>query len=367
MEHYELRLLADYYHTGTQTANTWARPTPRTVGGELERDERAEVVFAEIFSPRNPATGAGDLLRKVIPVLDGERYSEYVSLSGIRESVMMPAKDRVWGAKLLSFGTPMSNNPLLSTTLKYSHDITIETLAGDADIPRDYRIRLWGYVYKVDELSRVFGTMGGGVPGHPELFALLVDRTRGREVRMLKPTPGGIPVNGDTWKTLPGGKDQSIPKVNPFMRFAWNLNATDGKSGDYQFRYEIGNVLDSDEDMYFDFDEKDALLVEGLGIRAPTNLEKTGLKIAGDYHPKGLFPTPESVSPETEGLNPLHFGHAYPFFASNIPLFRIIPKLERPLLIWSEIGMVVTRDDGTAISAGDIIAALTGIRVEMHG
>jgi len=356
MEHYELRLLADYYHTGAQAVNTWERPTPRTVGGELERDERAEVIFAEIFAPRNPATGAGELLRKVIPVLDGERYGEYVSLSGIRESVMMPAKDRVWGAKLLSFGTPMSSNPLLSTTLKYSHDITIETLAGATAIAHDYRIRLWGYVYKVDELAKVFGTM---------LFpASVVDKVRNRTFTLVK---AAIPVNGDTWKTLPGGKDQSIPKVNPFMRFAWNLKATDGKSGDYQFRYETGNVLDSDEDMYFEFDEKDALLIEGLGIRAPANLEKTGLRIAGDYHPKGLFPTPESVAPATEGLNPLHFGHAYPFFASNIPLFRIIPKLERPLLIWNEIGMVVTRDDGTIIAANSIIAALTGIKVEMHG
>ena len=363
MEHYELRVLADYYHTGTQVANTWEKPSPRDVGGELERDERAEVIFAEIFSPVNPATGAGDLLRKVIPVLDGERYSEYVSLSGIKESVMMPPKDRVWGAKLLSFGTPMSNNPLLSTTLKYSHDITIECLAGAADIPRDYRMRLWGYVYKVGELSKVFGVMGG-VPGLPGAFAQLIDKVRNRTLTLVK---NPIEVNGDTWKTLPGGKDQSMPKINPLQRFAWNLNDTDGKSGDYQFRYETGNVLDSDEDMCFDFDEKDALLVEGLGIRAPTNLEKTGLRIAGDYHPKGLFPTPESVDSATEGLNPLHFGHAYPFFASNIPLFRIIPKLERPLLIWNEIGMVVTRDDGTAISAGDIITALTGIRVEMHG
>jgi len=363
VEHYELRVLADYYHTGAQAANTWEKPTPRSVGGELERDERAEVIFAEIFPPRDPATGAGELLRKVIPVLDGERYGEYVSLSGIRESVMMPAKDRVWGAKLLSFGTPMSNNPLLSTTLKYSHDITIECLAGATAIAHDYRIRLWGYVYKVGELSKVFGVMGG-VPGLPGAFAQLIDKVRNRTLTLVKDP---IVVNGDTWKTLPGGKDQAIPKINPFMRFAWNLKATDGKSGDYQFRYETGNVADSDENMYLDFDEKDAVLVEGLGIRAPTNLEKTGLRIAGDYHPKGLFPTPESVAPETEGLNPLHFGHAYPFFASNIPLFRIIPKLERPLLIWDEIGMVITKDNGTAIAANSIIAALTGIRIEIHG
>ncbi|GAI86608.1 unnamed protein product, partial [marine sediment metagenome] len=225
MEHYELRVLADYTHTGAQAANTWAKPTPRTVSGELERDERAEVVFAEIFAPVNG--GAEEPLRKVIPVLDGERYGEYVSLSGVLSSVMAPPKRSIWGAKLYSFGTPMSNNPLLSTTLKYSSDITFECLAGTGGITGDYRIRLWGYVYKVDELSQIFGVM---------LFpAALVDKARGRTLPISK---GPIAVNGDTWKTLPGGKDQSIPKINPFIRFAYNKVATDGMQGDYQFRYE---------------------------------------------------------------------------------------------------------------------------------
>lgn len=363
MEHYEMRLLADYYHTGVQAANVWVRPTPRAVGGELERDERAEVIYAEIFAPR---TGAGDaeVLLKVIPVLDGERQGEYVSLSGIRDSVMMPPKDRMWGAKLLSFGTPMSSNPILSTTLKYSHTITIECLAGGAAVDEDYRIRLWGYVYKETELPTVFGTM---------VFpAYLTERARARTLTLSK---SPIPVNGDTWKTLPGGKDQAIPKIMPFMRYAWNANQTDGMQGDYQFRYELGNVGDADENLWFEFDEKDALLVEGIGVRAPANLQFSGLRIAGDYHPKGLIPTPQSILPETEGLNPLHFGHAYPFFAANIPLFRIIPKLEKPYLIWNEIGMVVVRDDGTIIPAANtgvepptgIVVALTGVRIEMHG
>jgi len=351
MEHSELRVLADYLHTGAQAVNTWARPTPRDVGGELERDERAEVVFAEIWSP---VTGAGveEELRKIIPVLDGEKYGEHVSLSGIRSSVMAPPKGRIWGAKLYSFGTPMSNNPLLSTTLKYSESITVETLVGATTaITQDYRIRLWGYVYKLTELPRVFGTM---------LFpSQLVDRARDRVLPIAK---AAIPVNGDTWRTLPGGKDQGIPKINPFIRYAYNKLATDGKSGDYQFRYDIGNVDETDENLYFDLDRLDALLVEGIGIRpdAAGNLAKTALKIAGDYHPKGLIPT-------TLTNNPLHFGWAYPFFPADIPLYYAIPKLERPYLIWNEIGALIAQDDGTAITADALIAALTGIRIEMKG
>jgi len=352
MEHYEMRLLADYTHTGVQAANTTAKPTPRTVSGELERDERAEVVFAEIFPPVDG--GAEEDLKKIIPVLDGEKYGEYVSLSGILSSVMAPLKRSIWGGKLYSFGTPMSNNPLLSTTLKYSESITFECLAGAAQITADYRIRLWGYVYKVAELPRVFGTM---------LFpASLVDRARSRTLTLAKVA---IPVNGDTWKTLPGGKDQGIPKINPFIRFAYNKVATDGKSGDYQFRYETGNVDDSDENMYFDFNALNALLVQGLGIRAdaPGHLAKTALKIAGDYHPKGLIPT-------TLEDNPLHFGLTYPFIYEVLPEMRLyytIPKLEKPYLIWNEIGMVIVQDDGTAVAINDLIACITGTRIEMKG
>ena len=352
MEHYELRLLADYTHTGIQVANTTAKPSPRDVLSELERDERAEVVFAEIFPP--VSGGGEEPLKKIIPVLDGEKYGEYVSLSGIASSVMAPPKRSIWGGKLYSFGTPMSNNPLLSTTLKYSESITFECLAGAAQITADYRIRLWGYVYKETELPRVFGTM---------LFpAEMRDRARGRTLTLVK---AAIPVNGDTWKTLPGGKDQGIPKINPFIRFAYNKVATDGKSGDYQFRYETGNVDDSDENMYFDFNSLNALLVVGLGIRAdaPGHLAKTALKIAGDYHPKGLIPT-------TLADNPLHFGLTYPFIFNTLPenpFYYAIPKLERPYLIWNEIGFVLVQDDGTVVAIDDLIACITGIRVELKG
>ena len=350
-EHYELRVLADFLHTGAQAVNTWARPTPKAVSGELERDERAEVVFAEIWSP---VTGVGveEELKKIIPVLDGEKRGEYVALSGIRSSVMAPPKGRIWGAKLYSFGTPMSNNPLHSTTLKYSETITVETLVGATTaITQNYRVRLWGYVYKVGELARVFGNM---------LFPTqLVDRARNRVLTLSK---NAIAVNGDTWRTLPGGKDQSIPKINPFIRYANNKLVTDGKSGDYQFRYDIGNVDENEENLFFDFDGLDALLVEGIGIRADAagNLADTALKIAGDYHPKGMIPT-------TLTNNPLHFGWASPFYPDTIPLYYAVPKLEKPYLIWNEIGALVARDGGTAILANALITALTGIRVEMKG
>ena len=358
MEHYELRCLCDFFSVAGLAINTWARPTPLAVNGELEQDERGEVVFAEVWSPVT-ALGVEEELLKIIPVLDGHEYGEYVSLNGIRATVMAPPKDRIWQGKLYSFGTPRSNNPLLNTTLKYRQNLTVSVLAGAAvAITQPYRIRLWGYVYKTNEIPSVFGTM---------IFpAYLAERSRNRTLTLNK---SPIAVNGDSWLTLPGGVDQSIPKINPFIRYAYNLLATDGMQGDYQLRFQTGNVLTADENMYWEFDERDALLIEGLGIKADVlaDLARTGLRIDGDYHPKGPT-TNTSLFPTTLGVNQLNYGHLAPLAPIAWPVYVTIPKLDKPYLVWNEIGMVVIRDDGTAgVVVNGVCIALTGIRIEMRG
>jgi len=293
--------------------------------------------------------------------------------------LMAPVKERIWGAKLYSFGTPRSTNPLLNTTLKYKSNVTVACLAGPAaagitGASQQYRIRLWGYVYKTSELPTAFN---GGVMNFP---ASLIDTARKRTVPISK---APIPINGDTWKTLPGGVDQGVPKINPFARFAYNALATDGLQGDYQFRFTQGGVGDENENLFFDFDEKDALLVEGLAVNAsfdtlippagvfPT-LGRTGLRIAGDYHPKGqttrlsLFPTDALMNQLNYGWLPIVVNAVGP--VAPLDIYVAIPKLNRPYLIWNEIGMVVIRDNGVAVPADPlgVTVALTGIRVELR-
>ncbi len=360
-EHYELRCLCDYLHTGAQAVNVWARPTPAAVFGELETDERGEIVFAETWSP---VTGAGveEELRKIIPVLDGDEYGKYVSLCGIRAINMAPPRDRIWSGKLYTFGEPLDpkktlQSPLHNTTLKYKQNVTVAALCGPAvAITQDYRIRLWGYVYKDDELPR-FGSM--------EFPYSMTERTRQRSLVLDKPG-GSIPITAKTWLTLPGGKDQAIPKINPFVRYAYNLLATDGMQGDYQFRFANGEVVDADENLFFQFDDLDALFVEGLGVKAPANLARTGLKIAGNDHPKGPT-TRTSLFPTTPGINELNFGHLFPFAPVDHPYFAAVPKLIQPYLIWNEIGHVTIRDGGVAaVAVNSAVVALTGIRLELR-
>ncbi len=383
MEHYEMRLLADYTQPAppvVQAANTWNRPTPAQVGGELEADERGEIVLAEIQPPVDGIGINDEDLRKVVIVLDGHETGEYVSLSGIRTTLMAPPKDHIWGGKLYSFGTPRSTNPLLNTTLKYKQNVTVACLAGPAaagitGASQQYRVRLWGYVYKADELPIAFE---GGVMRFPTFFN---DRARRRIVNISKDP---IRINADTWQTLPGGVNQAIPKVNPFARFAYNALATDGLQGDYQFRFTQRGVLDENENLYWEFDDMDALLIEGLGVSpsfdtlmppAPgvfPNLARTGLRIDGDYHPKGPT-TRQSLIPTDALMNHINYGWFPVVWNTVAPIapldiYVAIPKLERPYLIHNEIGMVVIRDNGVAVPADPlgVTVAITGIRVEMR-
>ena len=381
-EHYEMRLLADYTQPAppaVQAANTWNRPTPAAVGGELEADERGEVVYAEIQPPVDGVGINDEDLRRVVIILDGHEVGEYVSLSGIRTSLMAPPKDRMWQNHLYSFGTPHSTNPLLNTTLKYKQNVTVACLAGPAaagitGAAQAYRIRLWGYVYRADELTAAFN---GGVMLFPTYFN---DRARKRIVNIRK---NPIPINADTWQTLPGGVNQAIPKINPFARYAYNALPTDGMQGDYQFRFTAGGVLDENENLYWAFDDMDALLVEGLGV-SPSfdtlmppagvfpNLARTGLRIDGDYHPKGpttrlsLFPTDGLSNQLNYGWLPVVLNTVAPI--APLDIYAAIPKLDKPYLIHNEIGYVTIRDNGVAVPADPlgVTVALTGIRVEMR-
>ncbi len=352
----ELRVLADYINIAGLAANTWDRPSPATVNGEIDLNERAEIVYAEIWSPVT-APGVEEALKKIILVLDGFEYSHYISLSGIRATNMAPPKNLIFNRQLYAFGVPGSNNPMKNTTVKFKQNVSINVLAGATPITQPYRVRLWGIIYKSDEIPGIFGTMKFTSP-------LINDQYSKRQINVTK---GDIAVTADTWLLLPGGKDQAVPKINPFIRYAYNAALTDGQQGDYLFRYDRNLVADADENMYFNFTQTDALIIEALGIKAGGSLAKVGLWIDGTYHPSGPNDR-QALYPVTLTNNNFNFGHLYPMAPIDHPYYALVPRLPQPYLIWNEIGSVVARDDGSApIAANGVVAAIAGIRVEMTG
>jgi hypothetical protein len=351
-EQYELQILGDWTHTGSQTAGTTWKPTAQTGRAELDSNEVAEVVFCEIFPPF-ASDGTPENLEKIIFVLDDKPYGDYIHLLGTATHLFCPPKVQAMNGVLLAFGVPLiqavkSGNPLYEGVCpKYTKTLKIETTAGTGGITGDYRIRVWGYRYPAQELDRLFGQIGG-------LLTLRDDRTN-RVVRLQKDP---VTVMWETWTQLPGGLDQAPPKIFPVVKYARNANATTPNTP-YQFRYEIGNVAYREEDLYWPYDiEEKILVIKGLGVRAPANLKETFINIEGKDRPKKRFPTEQYN-------NPLHFGKAYPFLPDTIPLYFTIPKLDRPYLVWHDKGYIACQDNGNSIAQNAITVVMNGLLIEI--
>jgi len=350
-EPYELQVLGDWTHTGAQATGVPWRPTSQAGNAELDSHEVAEIVFMEIVSPVT-ADGTVEALERIKLILDEKDYGEYISLLGTDTFLIAPPKTNLMNGQLFAFGTPMvnavKNAPLYEGTCpKFAKSVKIEAVAGTGGISASYRIRLWGYRYPTQELSRLIGTVGGSLE-------IRDDRTN----RSLVITKQPVNVSWETWTQLSGGLDQSMPKINPFIRYARNANATTPNIP-YQFRYDTGDVTNREENMYFPYDvENKALVIKGLGVRAPANLAATFLSISGKDRPKKRIPT-------TQFNNPLHFGKAYPLYPADYPGYFIIPKVDKPYLVWADKGYVSVIDNGIAVIAGTATVYLNGLLIEM--
>ncbi|MBA7658844.1 hypothetical protein ES703_66804 [subsurface metagenome] len=349
MKHYERRVI-EFEHTGVQAALTPWLPS----AFELEADEMGEIVFAEVDSPVTGG-GAEEPLERWYPVLDGSKYSDYLALNGVFSPLMNPRQLNTLG-NIMAFGTPVAEAvhkavPMLEARCpKFKSKVSIEAWAGAGGITADYRIRLHLYVYRKEELPAI----APSIPG----LASLRDVARRRTITVGKPS---IPLTYDLWDDLPGGMDQSMPRIDPFMRWATNYVATTPNT-DYAFRVILGNVDPTKDwqELHFDYEPGERiLLIGGLGVRADPagNLKDTALLIAGDYHPKGRLFT------EFDD-NVIHFGHMVPFDAIGSDYFVAIPKFDKPYIIYDEIGEVVIRDDGVAVLAGAVTVALSGVLIE---
>lgn len=350
-ETYELQLLGSFLHSGAQAANVVWKPTSAVGDSELDSNEVAEVVYLEIVPP---VTGAGvaEPLEKIALVLDNKSYEEYINIIGTDTFLFCPPKTNLKNGVLLAFGTPMvyavKGQPLFDGTCpKFTKSVKIETTAGAAGITEDYLIRIWGYRYPTQELPRLIGSVGGRLEIHD-------DRTD-RTLIVDKPS---IVASFDTWTQLPGGIDQSMPKINTLIRYARNAVATVANTP-YRFRYEGNFVGSRVEDLYFPFDiETKAFLIKGFGVNAPANLAETFFIIDGKDRPKKRYPT-------TQFNNMLHFGRAYPLYPADFPQYFTIPKLDRPYLVWQDKGDICIQDDGNVIAIDQITVALNGLLIEM--
>ena len=345
-------LLADFYHTDTQSAgSTWNSPAYT-----LEKDEAAEITHMEIFPPVT-ADGTAEDLRSVVPIIDDVAIEEYVSLSGRYESVMMPPVRNILNTSPLQrqpsivwFGEPCVADPLRNTTLKSKRSIAVRTIAGDTSVTADYRIRVWGVLYKTESaVKKVFGESVYGIP------SVILDANREKTIRFTKKA---VSVSLTRFDQLSGGVKQEKPIIMPLFRYAYNAKPTTANV-EYEFNYTAKDVANTWENLFFDLNEEEAVFIKGIGVKTVPNLKYLGIRIGDKRYPK-----PELFRVDCPS-NPFNFGHAYPLFPRDMPIFLPLVTLPYGYLIHGEKGRIIVKDNGISIPANRIVAAMFGLHISL--
>ncbi|MCD6138526.1 MAG: hypothetical protein J7J91_08180 [Deltaproteobacteria bacterium] len=340
-------LLADFYYDHDTEGDLAAGSKWEPSAKQLETNQCAEITHFVIYPPTSG--GAGLDLLYVFPVIDGAGIEEYVLFPGRYEWNIQPFTRNIIGGEPLKLGVP-GEKMLLNTTLKAIDSIGIRAFAGSSAVTASFRIQVYGVLYNGDEALRsVYGDRVYGEGASEELY----DAARNVALTVTKPE---IEVSIKNFDMFVGGVRQQKPIVMPFVRFARNKNATT-QNEEYEFDARAGEA-EKWENLFFNYDNREALFIRHLGVRTVDHLKYLGVKI-GDR----VYPKPNMFRVDT--MNIMNFGLAYPYLASDIPLFHPLPRLERGYLIHNIKGRVVVQDDGTSVSANSIVVATAGIRVSL--
>ena len=335
---------------------------------ELDADERAEIVLAEVSWPRAQPSGY------IVPKIDGDVYAggnQVVLRAGYYDTVCPPTDNLLFGGinepyrvrELFVFGTPGSTDATKNTTLKVKAKMDAK-LVTDGAVTGTVTVRYWGYRYKSEAaLMRAY-------PGPVVFGGSFYDANTGRRITIAGAK--SIPVNFDNWERLPGGQKQEKPIILPLIRYAINAKATTPNTA-YDLRFETGNVAAEHMNMYFDLTperQRGLIKITHFGIRAAANLKGWGINVNGELRPD------KDWVPARTDYNPFHYGHVSPLLpeqvlippagtpgTADINLWMPLRKLVEPIYIYREIGKVQIIDNGTAVSAGAVTVALKAVQI----
>ena len=141
------------------------------------------------------------------------------------------------------------------------------------------------------------------------------------------------------WTKLHGGMDANKPRIWPYVSYAQNA-ANTTVNAEYGM-YDIGNRVNQDfMDMYWNFDETEAMMLTHMGVLPQANLEGMRVyKYGRSTNPWFDVSVQENELPM--GLDPNSF----------VQVFQGPKRLMRPRLIWDEKAQVEIIDDGTFVPA----------------
>lgn len=336
---------------------------------QLDEQSVAEIAGIELIGPIS-ATGIRDKLEYVRLRIDGEEY-KHVNLNemmappfsayepnqspffggsvkvGDQYEMLPHSFCRNIGVPMLLGGNPTDAVPKVGPGQKISVEVKAPRAAeGGAAIENKLIVRLSVVQCRTTEMFKKLGTHYGWLSGSniPQSFVFKDFEENGDVAEYSVDKSIDMTENGDfrldDWTEVYGGLDAKKPYIYPYIRYANNAAATTTNE-EFVFTKVGSNVLHDEQELDWNFDKREALKLQHIGVAPNVNHKYTRVYIQGrdsnpySWTPNGSeneFPMPgERTSP------PLHYhGPA---------------ALGRGMIIWNTKGSVGVKDNGTAIPA----------------
>lgn len=338
---------------------------PNLPQGLLNGNQVGEVESIICYSPINQSTGAADDLKYIQLVLDGQQYP-FIYMSGRNDSTMAPAFSRVAYKPqfpYISLGQPTfglngtATPPLQATCPKFISSVVPMATAGTSAVTHDFTIELWGYVYSSVVLAQKMPAYGGG--------NYSINDARNNRTFVF-PYPQVL-ANQDwrgAWTSLPGGLNQAtgttgLP-VNKFIRTSLNAVASTVNQA-FVPSWTSSNVANPWDNLFFQLNLQQAILVERYGVRGPAAPNSAGNDLLTGYlavpnqapqqAPAGGIPAAWLRSDMRYGLR----------LGLNLNDYDGVPFLpEGPQLVWNEQAYLTWVDNGVSIGSGNVRQAFVG-------
>lgn len=270
------------------------------------------------------------------------------------------------GTPLLMGGSITEAVPKVGPGQKISVEIkSPRAVEGGATIANDLIVRLSVVQCRTPEMFKKLGEHYGWLSGNnvAQSFKFMDFEENGdvAEYSVDKTVDmsqgGGLGL--DAWTGVYGGLDAMKPYIYPYIRYANNSVATTTNE-EYTFTKVGSRVLHDEQELDWNFDKREALKLDYIGVAPHPNQAYTRVYIQGrDSNPWSQ--TPDTAANEfpmpLERLNnpPIHYkGPA---------------ALGRGLIIWNTKGSVGVKDNGTSIPAWTTpaVPAVSGANVAVWG
>ena len=321
-------LLLEHDHTGALAADAVDTSTVETFG----TDEGYQVDKVWIYPPFDVGGALENLTVQI--AIDGES----IDLVHIHSSNYPPyLGNSKWIG--IPLGIHNSNNPIENTCLKGKHKLQVKCIGGQGGITGDYKVKLSGDYFKEDSaVVRLLGSIFNPVP------ATFFDVQRNKSVAINRPVGCSI----DNLTEMSGGAIKAPkPRILPYVTFAWNAQATTANQ-EYNYSLDEQNVGKDWEDMKWDFDRTEALLITHLAANEVANSKELWIEVADLEYTRNHFDIRE-------------FTNELPF--SNFDTEQ--PPRKYNLLLHDEKAILKVKDTGAIVAANTLLVGIWGKKFEL--